>query len=654
VNVQELARELGKTTKDFIKELYAINIHVKSGATKLEVDMVEKIKEKLSVTKSDDKSSEKVDNKQVELKERVTVKQLAEVLDVSLSELMKVILSKGLLLNLNSEIEPSMAAELAQDFNIDCKVQEENQDEMREIKNKLDKIEEEEIEQDLSELVERPPVITIMGHVDHGKTLLLDVIRKTNVVGEEAGGITQHIGAYQVKKNDKWLTFLDTPGHAAFTTLRARGAQVTDIAVLVVAADEGMKPQSIEAINHAKAAGVPIIVAINKIDKPNSNIEQCKQQLSQYGLLAEDWGGDVVMVNVSAKTGEGLDTLLDMIILVADMLELKANPKGDAKGVIIESRLSKKKGAIATLLVKTGTLKIGDYFIVGQDSGKIRAMLNERGEHISKAGPGIPVEILGLSEVPGPGQFLEVISSEKELKKRSSKEVVAVNKHKLNTVSGKISLEMLSQKIREGEEKILNLIIKADVNGSLEAISNTISEIDQEEVTVKIMHTATGPITENDIMLAKASGAVVCGFNVGVNPDAQKAALEEKVEIKKYDIIYELIDDIQKTIEGLFKVEFEEVELGRVEVRQLFKFSKVGVIAGCYVTSGKMIKKYKAVLFRDKKEEFVGEISSLKRFKEDVKEVANGFECGIVLDGFTDYKEGDEIVCYESREKNKA
>ncbi|MCP4050073.1 MAG: translation initiation factor IF-2 [bacterium] len=629
-----------------------MRIKVKSGTTKISFKIVQDVKKRLSAEKAaerQDTYSEGPSKIKTLTLPGLSIKYLAELLEVSLSEVMHAVLRKGLLLNLNSEIDAQTARNIAETLNIDLKIDIEKSAGQSTIKDDLDKIEENEIDSDPDALEERPPVVTIMGHVDHGKTLLLDAIRKTNVVEKEAGGITQHIGAYQIKYHSKLITFLDTPGHAAFTTLRARGAQVTDIAILVVAADDGVKPQTIEAINHAKAAKVPIIVALNKADKPEANFDLCKQQLSNHGLVAEDWGGDIVMVPVSAKTKDGIEEILDMIQLTAEMQELKAHLNGPAKGVVIESRLSRKKGPIATILVKSGTLKVGNPFIAGSIAGKIRALLNDQGQKIEFASPSTPVEILGISEVPSPGNILEVIENEKECKIMSEQRKVSAKNEQLQ--NRHFTFETISKEIESGSSIILNFIIKADVNGSLEALQTFIEDCSSEKVAINIIHSATGPITENDAMLAKASNALIIGFNVPVNTDAQKMAEEESIEVKTYSIIYEIMDDINKVISGSFKPVYEEYETAKVEVRQIFAFSKVGKIAGSYVLSGNVERNITAKVFRDNKEMFSGKIDSLKRFQEDVKSVASGFECGIVINGFSDLKEGDSIICYGLREK---
>ena len=655
MKVQNLAKELKKTTRELITELQQYGIVLKSGNTKLEDHEISNIKELIlnkRKTKNNQTSASDTKTPDLILKEAtISVNDLATKLKVTLPDIMKVVLNMGMLLNLNSEVTANTAVEIARKCGVELKFQEETKlNKISGIKSKLEKIEEAELEGDLGQLVERPPVVTILGHVDHGKTALLDAIRHSNIIAKEAGGITQHIGAYQVEIKGKKVTFLDTPGHAAFTSLRARGAQITDIAILVVAADEGIKPQTVEALNHAKAANVEIIVAINKIDKPDADIENVKQQLTQYDLLAEEWGGKTIILPISAKTKQGVDDLLEMILIVADMLELKANPTGPAKGVIIESRLSKSKGPVATVLIKSGTLKVGDIFVAGTVYGKVRALLNDLGKTIINAGPGTPVEILGLANVPAPGDILEVQSVEREAKMLAEGRRFVQQENKLTQ---KISLETISEQIEEGRIKKLNLILKADVHGSLEAIVKLINDIKDKDVTVSIIHSGTGPVNENDIMLAKASDAIIIAFGVSVNTEAEKIAEAEGVEIKSYKIIYQIIDDLIKVLDGLFKAEFVEAETGRAEVRQLFSFSKVGVIIGSYIISGKISRNAITRVFRGKEEVFYGKINSLKRFKEDVKDVTQGYECGIVIDNIQNIKEGDIVVCYELKEKNR-
>jgi translation initiation factor IF-2 len=548
----------------------------------------------------------------------------------------------------NSEIPLDIARELVAGFNVTI---ESSAIETRStLKDSMNEIKAGEVANDSAALITRPPVITIMGHVDHGKTLLLDTIRQTNVVEGEAGGITQHIGAYQVEIHGRKLTFLDTPGHAAFTALRARGAQVTDIVILVVAADEGIRPQTIEAIDHARAAKVPILVAINKMDKPEANPEKVKQELSVHDLLAEDWGGTTVMLPISAKKREGIQELLEMIVLMADMQDLKASLTLPAKAVVIESHLSRQRGPVATVLIKSGTLRVGDHFVIDGDYGKVRAMHNDLGKDIAEATPGAPVEILGISSVPSPGSILEVMKEEKEAKKIAEQRKIALNSNKQRAMS----LESLSQHITEGDLKPLNLVVKADVNGSLEAIVASINELKTGNVHLQIIHYATGDVNENDVMLAIASQAIVICFNVGVNAEARRLADNEAVSIRHYRIIYEILDDINKSIKGLYTPEYEEVKTGVIEVRQLFKFSKVGVIAGSYVTEGKVQRNSIAVITRAGTDIYKGKIASLKRFKEDVKEVVQGFECGVVMDAFPNLQEKDIITVFTTQEKHNS
>ncbi len=648
MKVQDLAKKLGKSVKELTQFLEDMGIKIKSPTSRLDDETVEQVKD---LFRHESEPTEPEGPKTATLtKSHIKVQELAALLDLKLPDVMKAFLIKGLMVNLNSEIDAKTAADIAAHLNITLEMNLDDTEKPLSIRDHLDKIEEHEIDQNPDHLLVRPPVITIMGHVDHGKTLLLDTIRKSNIISGESGGITQHIGAYQVQIKGKKLTFLDTPGHAAFTALRARGAQVTDIAILVVAADEGIKPQTIEALSHAKAANVPIMVAINKMDKPDANIERVKQQLAEHDLLAEDWGGKTVMVPVSAKSKAGLDDLLDMIILVADMLDLRAISTGPAKGVVIESRLSRKKGPIATILIKTGELKVGDHFVIGSTMGKVRALLNDLGEKIDIALPGTPVEVLGISEVPTPGSLFEVMPTEKEARAiTESRQLIETQQVSKNIKN--VSLETLSQQIEEGNIRKLNLIVKADVNGSLEAILASIAQITSKDVAINIIHSATGPINENDMMLAAASEAMIVGFHITITPEAEKLAENEGIEFKLYDIIYQIVDDLQRVVNGLFKPEFEEVELAKIEVRQLFKFSKVGIIAGCFVQSGKVIRNMQARIFRGKDEIFKGKINSLKRFQDDVREVAANFECGVVMDGFTDFQQGDMIVCFEIRQK---
>jgi translation initiation factor IF-2 len=645
----ELAKSLGKSHKEIMKLLADLHVRVKSPNQRLDTGLIEQIR---ALYKGEPDTDDSLAAPRI-IKvagERITVKDLAAITQVDLGKIMKAVLERGMLLNLNSEIDINLAAELAATLNVVLDIEGIEKSAPVSIRSSLDKIEEDELDRDPDALTERPPVVTIMGHVDHGKTLLLDTIRKSNIISGEAGGITQHIGAYQVTAKGKKITFLDTPGHAAFTSLRARGSQITDVTILVVAADEGIKPQTVEAIHHAKAAGVPIIVAINKIDKPEADLERVKQQLVEHDLVPEEWGGKTIMVPISAKANLGISELLDMILLLAEMAELRADATCDAKGVVIESRLSRKKGPIATVLIKSGTLRVGDFFVIGSTMGKVRALLNDLGDKIDCAVPGMPVEVLGIAEVPAPGSILEVKTTERDARDEMEARSLASTDGQGGFKT--ITLEAISEQVEKGEAQRLNLIIKADVNGSLEAIIASVQQIQSPEVTVSMIHAATGPINENDILLAKASAAIIVGFGITINPAAQAIAEAEGVEIKMYSIIYQILDDLNRAVQGLLKPVFEEVEQGRAEVRQLFSFSKVGTIAGCHVQSGKLFRNSLVRVFRGKETVFEGKMGSLKRFQEDVKEVATGFECGIVLDGFS-VIQGDIIYAYVIQEKKR-
>jgi len=653
LKVQNLAKELSISPRELLKFIREINIKVKSGSTRLDPSTENRIRDqykhriKIAEEKIIDKSvaPSKIVLKQKNLK----LSALVELFNLSVPEVMGVILEKGLLLSINSDIDQETAVEIGKSLNIELEIEDTSVEEEIGLKSRVMEIESASLSETDSDMKSRPPVITIMGHVDHGKTHLLDSIRKSHVLNKEAGGITQHIGAYQIQHKGNPLTFLDTPGHEAFALLRARGAQVTDITILVVAGDDGVKPQTIEAINHAKAADVPIIVAVNKMDKPDADIARVKQELSQHELLSEDFGGDVIMVPVSAKTGKGIDELLEMIELVTEMLELKANRNSLAKAVVIESHLSKQKGPVATLLVKTGTLSVGENFIVDLTYGKVRALVNDLGAPLKVAMPGDPIEIIGIHDVPEPGSILEVMRSEKEIHVLVKERNAQLKSDRLHQQA--VSLESLSSQIDDEELRQLNLIIKTDVHGSLEAIKGSINKIESKDVPIRLLHAATGTINENDVMLAKASSALILGFGVTTTSEAVVLAEKDTISIKIYDVIYEMLDDIEKVIKGLYRPEFEEVEIAQIEVRQLFKFSKVGSIAGCYVTEGKIDRNSKIKVIRDSNEVAVSDIESLKRFKEDVKEVSSGFECGIVLASFNALQEGDHLIGFKLQEK---
>lgn len=498
-----------------------------------------------------------------------------------------------------------------------------------------------------STVTKRPPVVTILGHVDHGKTSLLDYIRKTNVVSREHGGITQHIGAYQVNLPEGTITFLDTPGHAAFTAMRARGAQVTDIAILVIAADDGIMPQTIEAINHAKAAEVPIIVAVNKIDKPGANVDRAKQQLTQHGLISEDYGGDVIVCPVSALTGEGVPHLLEMILLQADVMELTADPKAPLEGVVIEAQLEKGRGPVATILVDNGTLKVSDVVIVGNTWGKIKAMTDWQGERMQSAGPSTPVEILGLSDVPGAGDKVEPAKSEREAREKVDARIVTQRNKDLYSPPKRVSIKDIQKMGQDDDVKDLNLIVKADVQGSVEAVKGLLDKIDSDEVNVKVIHSGVGTITESDILLADAANAIVVGFNIKPEPGAKNEAERHKVEIRLYNIIYELIEDIEKAVHGMLEPKFEEVFLGTVEVRVAFKLTKAGKVAGSHCTDGKITRGASVRVKRGGEIVYEGKVASLRNVKEDVREIFAGQDCGLKFEGWEDFKEGDVVEAYE-------
>ncbi|MFR4456032.1 MAG: translation initiation factor IF-2 [Blautia hansenii] len=513
---------------------------------------------------------------------------------------------------------------------------------------KVDVIEEllKEDEEDESTLVSRPPVVCVMGHVDHGKTSLLDCIRKTHVTDREAGGITQHIGAYMVNVDGQKITFLDTPGHEAFTAMRMRGANATDIAILVVAADDGVMPQTVEAINHAKAAGVEIIVAINKIDKPSANIERVKQELSEYELIPEDWGGSTIFAPVSAHTGEGIDNLLEMILLTAEVGELKANPNRRARGLVIEAELDKGKGPVATILVQKGTLRVGDFIAAGASSGKVRAMIDDKGRKVKEAGPSTPVEILGLSDVPNAGEILVVTENDKEAKNFAAT-FVSENKNRLlEETKAKMSLDDLFSQIQAGNLKELPIIVKADVQGSVEAVKQSLVKLSNEEVVVKVIHGGVGSITESDVTLASASNAIIIGFNVRPDATAKSVAEQEGVDLRLYRVIYQAIEDVEAAMKGMLDPVFEEKVIGHAEVRQIFKASGVGNIAGSYVLDGIFQRNCKVRITREGEQIFEGALASLKRFKDDVKEVKAGYECGLVFEDFNDIKEEDKVEAY--------
>jgi len=571
------------------------------------------------------------------LPEKMTIKELADIMKVQASTVIKNLFMRGEVVTLNHQITYEEAEEIALEYN--C---------IAEMEEKVDLIAEllKEDEEDEALMKKRPPVVCVMGHVDHGKTSLLDAIRETNVTSREAGGITQHIGAYVTEINGEKITFLDTPGHEAFTSMRMRGAQATDIAILVVAADDGVMPQTIEAINHAKAAGVQIIVAVNKIDKPSANVERVKQELVEYELIAEDWGGDTVFVPVSAHTGEGIDQLLEMIILTAEVEELKANPDRLARGVVIEAKLDKGRGPVATILVQKGTLHVGDNIAVGAAYGKIRAMMDDRGRRVKEALPSTPVEILGLHDVPDAGEIFMATENDKEARNIAETYVAQGREKLLDDTKAKLTLDGLFSQIQAGNIKELNIIVKADVQGSVEAVKQSLLKLSNEEVAVRVIHAGVGAINESDVSLASASNAIIIGFNVRPDNTAKDIAEREKVDVRLYRVIYDAIADVESAMKGMLDPEYEEKVIAHLEVRQTFKASGVGTIAGSYVLDGKIERGSKLRITREGEQIFEGEMASLKRFKDDVKEVAAGYECGIVAQDFNDLQEGDQIEAY--------
>ncbi len=594
-------------------------------------------KKNQKVQPSEDRVKQKIFKlTEITIPETITVKDLAAELKKTSSEVIKKLLSFGILATINNVLDFDTAYLVASEFGVTAK--------------KKEVIKEEDILFDESEdredeLISRPPVIVVMGHVDHGKTSLLDAIRSTNVIEGEAGGITQHIGAYKVEINGRSITFLDTPGHEAFTSMRARGAQITDIAILVVAANDGVMPQTVEAINHAKAAGIPIVVAINKIDLESANVERVKQELSEYGLIPEEWGGDTIYVPISARNHQNIDTLLEMVLLQADMLDLKVNPHKQAKGTVIEAKLDKSKGVIASVLVQRGKLDVGDTIVVGSVIGRIRAMTNDKGQRVKTAGPSTPVEITGLSEVPTVGDTFYEVKDEKMAKHLIERRKRQQRERELNKTA-KVTLDDLFNQIEKGNLKQLNLIVKADVQGSVEAVKQSLEKLSNDEVVVKVIHSNVGGVTETDVTLAKVSNAIIIAFNVRPNKIAKEMAEKDGVEIKTYSVIYNAIEDVELAMKGMRDPEYKEVIIGNAEIRQTFKVSNVGTIAGCYVTDGKIARNSIVRVIRDDVVIYEGKLISLKRFKDDVKEVSSGYECGIQLENFNDLKVGDILEAH--------
>ncbi|HZW68500.1 MAG TPA: translation initiation factor IF-2 [Pseudogracilibacillus sp.] len=690
MRIYEYAREKNISSKDVIEELEKMDIEVSSHMASIDLEQQIQLDEIFSPKKADKKeeapkkkeeapkkkgkqqqskkqesakkqskkqepkkakADKKEKPKQSESKEQedanhlvysgvLTVDDLAGKINKDVSEIIKKLMFLGVMATKNQDLDDDTIELLCEDYGITVEKEVVLED------TDFDKYRKEDAERDLQE---RPAVVTIMGHVDHGKTTLLDSIRETKVTEGEAGGITQHIGAYQIVNNDKKITFLDTPGHEAFTSMRSRGAQVTDIAILVVAADDGVMPQTVEALNHAKAAGVPILVAVNKMDKEHANPDRVMQELTEHQLIPEDWGGDTIFVPISALRGDGIEELLEMIILVAEMEELKANPNKEAFGTVIDARLDRGRGVIASLLVQEGTLSVGNSIVVGNTYGRVRAMVNDLGQPITKAGPSTPVEITGINNVPLAGDQFLVFRDERQARQIGESRV---QKHVQESrgPQAKISLDDLFEQIKQGEMKDLNVIIKADVHGSAEALAASLQKIEVESVNIKIIHTGVGAITESDIILASASNAIVIGFNVRPDVNAQKAAKSEKVDVRLHRVIYKAIEEMEAAMKGLLDPEYEEKVIGQAEVRETFKVSRIGTIAGCYVTDGKITRNAEVRLIRDGVVQHEGEILALRRFKDDVREVDQNYECGITLKDYSDIKVGDVIEAFVMEE----
>ena len=636
--VEDIAEELASNTKIDLDDTTSFTKVKQNKQAKKTENKKDFLKERKKLYKHREKlqSNEvKQDENVILYKSGMTVSELAELLDVNATELVKKLMGLGVMASVNQSLDYDTVEVVATDYNKVVK-----KEETADISN----FENFEIEDKEEDLIERPPVVTIMGHVDHGKTTLLDYIRNSDVAQGEAGGITQAIGAYSVKCNDKKITFIDTPGHAAFTEMRARGASITDIVIIIVAADDGIMPQTKEAIDHAKAAGVPIIVAINKIDKPEANIDRIMSALVENGLTPEEWGGDIIVNKISAKTGEGVEALLENILLIAEMNEYKANPHRYASGAVVEAKKDSKVGSIATLLVQNGTIRLGDTIVIGNFSGKVRTLKNDRGQNITEAGPSSPVEVTGISEVPSAGDKFMAFESEKQAKSIAEERTLRAKEADTN-FSG-MSLEDLFGRIKEGQKEI-KVVLKADVNGSLEAVKGALEKIDVEGVRVTVIRGGVGAITESDVVLASASNALIIGFNVRPTTTTIDTAKQYGIEIKTYDIIYKVVEDMEKAMKGMLDPEFEEKVVGNAEIRQLFKFSKVGLIAGCHVTNGTIKNNLKARIIRDDIVVYNGSVNTLQHEKDQVKEVKKGMDCGITLENCQDYKEGDIIEVYE-------
>jgi len=639
MRVYELAEELKIPAKELIGFLNKEGIKVKNHMSTLDKDTIELIKEVIDAEKEKKAKKKKKQLKVIEINKLPNLKELSSQLKISLSEIIQKIIQFGTISSVDKEVPVNILKNIAKEYGYKI-----------ELSDKLKSKSSLQKKDKTIKLIEKPPVVTVIGHVDHGKTTLLDAIRKTDVTKGEVGGITQRIGAYQIKIDNKKIVFIDTPGHEAFTTMRARGVKATDVAVLVVAADDGVMPQTVEAINHAKAANVPIIVAINKIDKANANVEKVKKGLAKYDLVSEEWGGETLMVEVSALQNKGIEKLLETILLQAEILDLKANPDLPAKGLIIETKLNKKRGIIASVLIQDGSLKIGDYFIAGISYGKIRSLVDDNGKSIKKAGPSTPVEIIGFCKMPQAGDYFQIVPDDK-LAKIIISEREEEGRNKIVEESS-ISLDNLFLEMKEGKVDRLSVILKTDTQGSLDALQEAIKKIkiEDEEVKTDIIHAGVGNITETDVMLATASKAIIIGFNIRPDTNVQKIAKSEKVEIRLYKIIYDLIDEIRSALKGYLKPKIEEYICGQAEVREIFKIPKIGTIAGSYVLNGKISKNDNIRVIRDGKLIYEGKVSSLKRFKEDVKEVNSGFECGIGVEKFNDIKLKDILEFYTFRE----
>ncbi len=647
IRVYELAKELGYSSKDMVKKLNEMHVSVKGHMSAIDEDTAEIVRHELQEKKGPEKIKQKAkkkaeekaspDLKPLKLKVPVTVKSFASKINKSAPDVIKKLMAMKVMATVNQTLDEETTRKIALEYGFSLEKILSDEENLLIKHNQAD---------DGKGLKARSPVVTLMGHVDHGKTSLLDVLRKSNITDKEAGGITQHIGAYEVTLPKGKITFLDTPGHEAFTAMRSRGATITDIVIIVVAADDGLMPQTYEAINHAKAAGVPIVVAINKVDLPGADVDKVKRQLAEVGLTSEDWGGSTITVEVSAKQGTGIKKLLEMILLEAEMLELKADPDRLAMGVNVESKLSKGSGPTATILVQSGTLRVGDVFVCGLTHGKVKSMSNDRGERVSKAGPSVPVEISGISQVPMAGDKFYVVEDEKKARELSIAKNESLRQEKLMPAQ-RVSLEDIFRQAKEGKTQELKIIIKSDVQGSLEALGSSLEELGTKDISVNIIHSQVGTINESDVMLAIASEAVIIGFHVGIEAKAKETAQKKGIDIRLYRIIYEAINDVRLSMEGLLEPTVKETFLGRAKVLQVFKISKLGKICGCMVVKGKIVRSAELVrLFRNDECLYEGKLESLKRYKDDVKEVGEGLECGIWLDKFDSMASGDIIECY--------